>query len=89
MPRSATVLGVFAYLLAAALAFANGAYGVTSLDALHAAVRAGDLGAVRRLLAAGAEVNARDASGSTPLMSAARVGKLRILRVFFWPMEPT
>ena len=43
-------------------------------EALHAAVRAGDLGEVERLIVAGTDVNARDALGSTPLLDAAWAG---------------
>ena len=41
---------------------------------LHGAALVGDLGAVRERIAAGADVNARDAYGSTPLVIAATFG---------------
>src|SRR5438105_3577846 len=47
-------------------------------DRLHAAVRAGDLAEVREALAAGADVNARDTLGGTPLLDAAWSGNLEI-----------
>ena len=43
-------------------------------ETLHAAVRAGKLDEVKRLLASGANVNARDAVGNTPLLYAAWAG---------------
>lgn len=43
-------------------------------DALHRAVQAGDAGAVKAALLAGAETNARDAQGWTALMHAANQG---------------
>ncbi|MBV9669661.1 MAG: ankyrin repeat domain-containing protein [Acidobacteriales bacterium] len=43
-------------------------------EALHAAVQAGKLEQVKRLLAAGADVNARDPLGSTPLFVASCLG---------------
>ena len=45
---------------------------------LHAAVRAGDVHAVERLVAAGAPVDARDELGSTPLLDAAWSGNNEI-----------
>src|SRR5438270_11671218 len=48
------------------------------VDALHAAVRAGSLERVRELVAAGADVNARDPLGSTPLFVAAWAGNTEI-----------
>jgi ankyrin repeat protein len=47
-------------------------------ESLHAAVRAGDLPEVKRLLAAGAAVDARDDLGSTPLLDAAWLGYTEI-----------
>jgi uncharacterized protein len=47
-------------------------------DALHAAVRAGNLDEVKRLVSAGADVNARDPLGSTPLFVAAWSGNTEI-----------
>ncbi|MGA8027726.1 MAG: ankyrin repeat domain-containing protein [Bryobacteraceae bacterium] len=47
-------------------------------DALHAAVRTGRLDEVKRLINAGANVDAGDALGSTPLLDAAWSGDLEI-----------
>jgi ankyrin repeat protein len=47
-------------------------------EALHRAVRAGNLAGVQRLIAAGAPVDARDDLGSTPLLDAAWAGKAEI-----------
>jgi ankyrin repeat protein len=47
-------------------------------EALHAAVRAGDLAEVKRLVTGGAPVNARDTLGSTPLLDAAWGGNTDI-----------
>lgn len=47
-------------------------------EALHAAVRAGNLDEVERLVAEGAPVDARDDLGSTPLLDAAWAGKPEI-----------
>ena len=46
-----------------------------------AAVKTDDSAAVRRLLAAGADVNARDEAGSTLLMLAAHAGDLAMVRL--------
>jgi ankyrin repeat protein len=48
---------------------------------LHAAVRAGDIAEVRQALAAGADINARDTLGGTPLLDAAWSGNLEITNV--------
>src|SRR5438477_3195302 len=48
-------------------------------DALHAAVRAGNLDEVKRSVSAGADVNARDPLGSTPLLIAAWSGNTEIV----------
>lgn len=52
----------------------------SSPDALHVAVRSGNFEEVKHLIAAGAEVNARDALGSTPLLVAAWSGNTEIAR---------
>ena len=49
-------------------------------DRLHAAVRAGNVAEVRQVLAAGADVNARDSLGGTPLLDAAWSGNLEITK---------
>jgi ankyrin repeat protein len=53
----------------------------TPSEALHAAVRTGALDEVERLLKSGADVNARDALGSTPLLDAAWSGNAAIAQV--------
>ncbi|MBV9612805.1 MAG: ankyrin repeat domain-containing protein, partial [Acidobacteriaceae bacterium] len=50
-------------------------------EALHTAVRLGQLSAAQQLIAAGADVNARDAAGNTPLIEAARSGNIAIARL--------
>ena len=50
----------------------------TPAEALHAAVRTGNLDEVERLVSSGAPVDARDALGSTPLLDAAWLGKFEI-----------
>jgi uncharacterized protein len=50
-------------------------------EALQTAVRAGDLDQVKRLLAAGADVNARDPLGSAPLLVASCSGKTEVAQV--------
>ncbi|MHC4450530.1 MAG: ankyrin repeat domain-containing protein, partial [Planctomycetota bacterium] len=45
---------------------------------LHHAALAGDLGEVERLLDEGAEVDARDEDGTTPLQLAARTGRMKV-----------
>ena len=50
------------------------------LDLIHAAAE-GDLASVRDLLAAGAHVNARHESGTTPLLAAALSGQVEAARV--------
>jgi ankyrin repeat protein len=51
----------------------------TPADAFYAAIRTNDLAAVNALLAKGADVNARDNDGGTPLMSAAAVGSTAVM----------
>jgi uncharacterized protein len=48
-------------------------------DALHAAIRAGNLDEVKRLVFAGTDVNSPDALGSTPLVIAAWFGNTEIV----------
>ena len=47
---------------------------------LEAAIRAGDLDKVRKLIAGGADVSAAFADGTTPIQLAAREGQIPILR---------
>lgn len=49
-------------------------------EALHLAVRAGHLGDVTRLIAAGTPVDVRDALGSTPLLDASWTGETEIAK---------
>ena len=49
--------------------------------ALHLAVEVGDLAALRRGLAAGADVHASDQQGDTPLHRAARLGNVSAVRI--------
>ena len=55
--------------------------GLSLNDALHFAVRSGNLQEVNKLLASGADVNARDDLGGTPLLDAAWSGNVDITRV--------
>ncbi len=50
-------------------------------EALHSAVRSGNLQEVNKLLASGADVNGSDGLGSTPLLDAAWSGNADIARV--------
>lgn len=53
---------------------------VSPSDALHLAVRTGDLNEVNKLLSSGVDANARDGIGSTPLIDAAWAGNAEIAR---------
>jgi CubicO group peptidase (beta-lactamase class C family) len=67
-----------AFVLAVAMlaaACASAQPGPDANAALHAAALTGDDAAVRELIAAGADPNARDAYGSTPLIIAATFGR--------------
>jgi ankyrin repeat protein/peroxiredoxin len=48
------------------------------IDALHRAARAGDLSQVQAMIAAGVDVNSRDAMGGTPLHDAAWSGEAAV-----------
>lgn len=49
-------------------------------EQLHDAVRAGEVARARELIAAGADANARDSYGATPLMNAAHGGNVQMVR---------
>lgn len=49
-------------------------------EQLHEAVRAGEVARARELIAAGADANARDSYGATPLMNAAHGGNVQMVR---------
>lgn len=71
--------GVRAALLAAAV-FAFAAF--TRAGSLHDAARDGDVAAVTRMLVdQGADPNARDMHGSTPLLRAEREGRREVARL--------
>ena len=53
----------------------------TRPDALHRAVQAGNVGGFKAALAAGANVNARDARGWTALLHAAKEGRSQIIEL--------
>lgn len=55
--------------------------GAAGDEALHRAVRTGDLSLLRARLKAGADPNARDAAGRTPLIEAAERGRLDAARL--------
>jgi hypothetical protein len=74
--RTATAAAV-----AALLVVPVGGSWAASPDALLGAVRARDVSAVRRLVAARVDVNAATPSGWTPLMEAARTGDVRVARL--------
>lgn len=69
-----------ALLCAASLGFALGAAQASPYDDLAAAIRAGDLGQVRQLLARGASARDADAGKAAPLVIAASRGKHDIAR---------
>jgi len=47
-------------------------------ESLHKAVKSGNIKTVMKLVQSGADVNARDADGDTPLQIAARIGLVDI-----------
>jgi ankyrin repeat protein len=61
-------------VIASALAVTAWAAGEPASDRFYAAIRANDPGALRVLVAGGADVNVRDRHGETPLMYAAVAG---------------
>ena len=61
-------------MIAPALVVTAWAAGENASDRFYSAIRANDLGALRTLIAEGADVNVRDRLGETPLMYAAVVG---------------
>ena len=52
------------------------------------AVEAADLAAIDALLAAGADINARDQHGQTALMNAASDGQVEVVRVLATALLP-
>ncbi len=70
-------------LLAPAMASAQvapGAAEVARYSGLHAAAHRGDVAEIKRLVAAKADVNARDPYGRTPLHVATHAGKIEAIR---------
>jgi ankyrin repeat protein len=67
--RSTLIRRSFAVILLACIGFVNRR--VTATGSLFEAIRSNDIAAVRPLVAEGADVNARDDTGATPLMYAA------------------
>jgi ankyrin repeat protein len=55
--------------------------GLTGLTPLHWAAEAGNVEKAKRLIADGADANARNRNGDTPLHFAARAGKLEMVRL--------
>lgn len=64
----------------AAFAFAPPAFAASAQDQLFKAVMMGDAVAVERALADGADVNAKNKHGLTPVLSAAHMGHKDIVR---------
>lgn len=54
---------------------------MSSPDSVHAAARGGNVEALRVLLAASADVHAKDDNGFTPLHWAARNGHAEVVRI--------
>jgi len=77
--RSVLALALAALLGAAPAAFAQNPSADTSASALHWAAYRNDLAAVRRLLDEGADPNAANRFGVTPLHEAATVGNAEML----------
>jgi ankyrin repeat protein len=76
MARRATLsVGVFLLLITFGAAAPE-----RPADAFYAAIRTNNLAAVSALLGQGADVNARDSDGVTPLMSAAAVGTIDVMK---------
>jgi uncharacterized protein len=78
--RRSLLAAALAALLGAAPAFAQKHSADTSASALHWAAYDNDLGAARRLLAEGADPNAANRFGVTPLHEAATVGNAEMLQ---------
>ena len=78
--RRSLLAAALAALLGAAPAFAQKHSADTSASALHWAAYDNDLGAARRLLAEGADPNAANRFGVTPLHEAATVGNAEMLK---------
>lgn len=81
MKRTAIAAALAALLLVVAGGPPSAGQEPAGADAsLHAAAFAGDVAAVRRLIAAGADLDAKDPYGSTPLAIAATFGKTDVAR---------
>lgn len=79
--RMRLTMSVLSLLFYVALLFAGASPSLAgTTDSLHVAVTAGDLPAVTRAVTQGADVNARDAEGRTPLILAVRYGHLSIVK---------
>lgn len=80
---SRLLLALAAALSCVASAFAQtppGAAEIAAYRGLHAAAASGDLGARERMLRQGADIDARDGHGRTPLLVAAHAGHRDVMR---------
>ena len=81
----ALAMTITALLVRPPCAIAQSASGESKAErapaAMHRAARAGDAGGLRSQLQAGADVDARDPRGRTPLMDAASAGQGEVIRL--------